>query len=111
MSIFRTQMHKIIKKDFRFEPKLDSNSLSNIPVSLLYYSNLKPIADPRLHKGWSFAPPTHINSGAAIVPTLTSLPAPLAPPAQGEHRKIRGPLVLGEGGSLSKEVEVKVEEA
>lgn len=36
------QTIKTIKSDFRFEPRLDSNSLSNIPVSLLYYSNLKP---------------------------------------------------------------------
>jgi hypothetical protein len=36
------QTIEIIKTDLRFEPKLDSNSLSNIPVSLLYYSNLKP---------------------------------------------------------------------
>ena len=38
-------MHTIksIKNDFRFEQKLDSNSLSNLPISLLYYSNLKPL--------------------------------------------------------------------
>jgi Mitochondrial ribosomal protein (VAR1) len=36
------QTIKTIKSDLRFEPRLDSNSLSNIPVSLLYYSNLKP---------------------------------------------------------------------
>jgi hypothetical protein len=35
---------KSIKNDFRFEQNLDSNSLSNLPISLLYYSNLKPLA-------------------------------------------------------------------
>jgi hypothetical protein len=46
-NIYRTNRIKIlqtiktIKTDLRFEPKLDSNSLSIIPVSLLYYSNLK----------------------------------------------------------------------
>ena len=34
------QTIETIKTDFRFEPKLDSNLLSNMPVSLLYYSNL-----------------------------------------------------------------------
>jgi len=37
------QTIKSIKTDFRFEQKLDSNSLSNLPISLLYYSNLKPL--------------------------------------------------------------------
>lgn len=37
------QTIEIIKTDLRFEPKLDSNSFSKIPVSLLYYSNLKPV--------------------------------------------------------------------
>jgi hypothetical protein len=36
---------KTIKTDFIFEPKLDSNALSRIPVSLLYYSNLQPIVN------------------------------------------------------------------
>jgi len=48
-NIYRSNKIKIlqtietIKTDFRFESKLDSNSLSNIPVDLLYYSNLKPV--------------------------------------------------------------------
>jgi hypothetical protein len=48
-NIYRSNRIKIlqtietIKTDFRFESKLDSNSLSNIPVDLLYYSNLKPV--------------------------------------------------------------------
>jgi len=46
-NIYRSNRIKIlqtietIKTDLRFDPKLDSNSLSIIPVSLLYYSNLK----------------------------------------------------------------------
>ena len=34
---------KGIKKDFKFEKNLDSNSLSNLPISLLYYSNLNTL--------------------------------------------------------------------
>ena len=47
--VYRSNRIKILqtietikKTEFRFEPKLDSNALSNNPVSLLYYSNLKP---------------------------------------------------------------------
>jgi hypothetical protein len=42
------QTIETIKTDFRFEPKLDSNLLSSIPVSLLYYSNLIPVQQPVL---------------------------------------------------------------
>jgi hypothetical protein len=40
------QTIETIKTDLIFEPKLDSNILSKAPVSLLYYSNLKPIVNP-----------------------------------------------------------------
>lgn len=38
---------KSINKDFKFEHKLDSNKSSNLPITLLYYSKLKPDLSPK----------------------------------------------------------------
>lgn len=72
------QTIKTIKSDFRFEPRLDSNYSSNIPVSLLYYSNLKP-AYIKNNNSQNIVDSTSIMKDTVHKPTVETLFPNLAP--------------------------------